>query len=216
MELLREQHTKGALLPVDLEPFGGSLDGECKEITIKAKQEILKRRVPAIRAAAADVMAAMVKAAAGMESTAAPGAMGEGGDQAGEMELELDEDGIAAAGEDDAENPDVLARVAEAAQMAADAAEGRAREAELVAEEAEEELATATRAGDAEAMRTAKAKAERQAAQAKEEARKQSIREANALRLHAREQTLGAESGLLDTIRHHFYCVTLYGSLLRK
>ena len=100
--------------------------------------------------------------------------------------------------------------------MAADAAEGRAREAELVAEEAEEELATATRAGDAEAMRTAKAKAERQAAQAKEEARKQSIREANALRLHAREQTLGAESGLLDTIRHHFYCVTHYGSLLRK
>ena len=59
-------------------------------------------------------------------------------------------------------------------------------------------------------------KAERQAAQAKEEARKQSIREANALRLHAREQTLGAESGLLDTIRHHFYCVTLYGSLLHK
>jgi len=32
----------------------------------------------------------------------------------------------------------------------------------------------------------------RQAAQAKEDARKQSILEANELRLHAREQTLGA------------------------
>ena len=77
-----------------------------------------------------------------------------------------------------------------------------------------EELATAERAGDAEATRAAKAKAERQAAKAKEEARKQSVREANALRLQAREQLLGAESGLLDTLRHHFYCVSLYGSLL--
>ena len=212
MELLREQHTKGALLPVDLEPFGGSLDGECKEITIKAKQEILKRRVPAIRAAAADVMAAMVKAAAGIE--AAPAAMPEG--EGDPVLIELDEDGIAQVGEDEPENPDVLARVAEAATLAAEAAEGRARDAVHAAEQAQEELAMATRAGDAEAVRLAKAKADRQAAQAKEEARKQSIREANALRLHAREQTLGAESGLLDTIRHHFYCVTHYGSLLRK
>jgi hypothetical protein len=49
----------------------------------------------------ADVMAAMVKAAAGIVE-AAPAAMPEGeGDHTGEIEIELDEDGIAQVGEDE-------------------------------------------------------------------------------------------------------------------
>ena len=49
----------------------------------------------------ADVMAAMVKAAVGIVE-AAPAAMPEGeGDHTGEIEIELDEDGIAQVGEDE-------------------------------------------------------------------------------------------------------------------
>ena len=35
----------------------------------------------------------------------------------------------------------------------------------------------------------------------------------HALRLQAKEQLLGAESGLLDTLRHHFYLVAQYAKL---
>ncbi|KOO34542.1 hypothetical protein Ctob_016215 [Chrysochromulina tobinii] len=64
------------------------------------------------------------------------------------------------------------------------------------------------------AAKAAKARADKQASKAEAEAQKQRVREANASKLKARDQLLGAAAGLCDTIRHHFCRVSEYASLL--
>ena len=168
---------------------------QCKE-----KQQLLIAAVPEIKALVAAVKEADAKWEAEMEKEAGERAA------AGEPVVPAVADAVEAMAVMDAILDDEV--MAEEGEEAADDEEAMVEEGGAVAEEG---AATAAAAAVAEQPASPA-----EAAKAAEAARRQLIRAANKERLQAREELLGSASRVRDTVRHHFYRVAQYASLLRS
>ena len=205
--LLRAQHGRAPLPASDLEALGGeaAMSGDADlNLSIPEKQQILMRNDPSVATAWAEVQRATVAAAKGPVAAAG-------------HEVVATEANVLGAEEDEGMVlNETLEEADAAAAAAAEVAEEAARAAAEAAEEAEEAAAAAANQGAVAvaAAKAAKARADKQASKAEAEAQKQRVREANASKLKARDQLLGAAAGLCDTIRHHFCRVSEYASLL--
>jgi len=205
--LLRAQHRRAPLPASDIEALGGeaAMSGDADlNLSIPEKQQILMRNDPSVATAWAEVQRVTVAAAKGPVATA------------GHQVVATEANVLGAEEDEGMVLNETIEEADAAAAAAAEVAEEAARAAAEAAEEAEEAAAAAANQGAVAvaAAKAAKARADKQASKAEAEAQKQRVREANASKLKARDQLLGAAAGLCDTIRHHFCRVSEYASLL--